>query len=204
MVLTAQEYFERPESIPVDGRVAAEIEHPTVPVDDPSAPVYRRIVESQAEQFLRFRAWLARRSMLRPERIDTAALLEDVRATVEESGTAPVSLFGEGLVGHHYEVRAVVADREGSIVDATVGRSIGAGDFHGYRLWVPEDGEGTFERTGGGSANPDPVIVGVGAALAGVGAGAAGYRVLGVDGEADDGGGRSDGQPDDRGELGEE
>lgn len=100
MVLSAQRYFEDPSTIPVDRRVASEIEDPTVPIDDPSAPVYEEILERQASQFLGFRAWLGRRAMVRPEWIDSRKLLADVRAVVEAFGTATLSLFNESLYGH--------------------------------------------------------------------------------------------------------
>lgn len=100
MVLTAQHYYENPAAIPVDRSLASEIEDPTVPVDDPAAPVYDDIVQLQADQFLRFRAWLGRRAMLHPDWIDTAAILRDVRSVIDAFGTAAVSLFNERLFGH--------------------------------------------------------------------------------------------------------
>lgn len=100
MVLTAQQYFEDPSSIPVDRRVASEIEDPTVPIEDPATPVYDGIVERQAAQYLRFRAWLGRRAMVRPEWIDASRLLGDVRSVVEAFGTATLSLFDDDLSGH--------------------------------------------------------------------------------------------------------
>lgn len=100
MVLTAQRYFERPEMIPVDRRLASEIDDPTVPVDDPSTPVYDEIVRRQADQFLHFQVWLGRRAMLYPDWIDTAAVLRDVRSVVEAFGTAAIMLFNGSQFAH--------------------------------------------------------------------------------------------------------
>lgn len=100
MVLTAQHYYEDPTAIPVDTRVASEIEDPTAPVDDPATPVYDGIVEAQADQFLRFRAWLGRRAMVHPNWLDTAAVLRDLGSVIDAFGTAAVSLFNERLLGH--------------------------------------------------------------------------------------------------------
>lgn len=100
MALAAQRYFEDPERIPVDRPTASDIELPTVPVEEPSAPVYEDILELQAAQYLRVRAWLGRRSMLFPERLDAEQLLRDVRSVVGTFGTATVTLFDESLYGH--------------------------------------------------------------------------------------------------------
>lgn len=100
MVLTAQRYFESPESIPVDRTVASEIDDPTVPVRSPEAPVYEAILRGQARQFLKFRAWLGRRAMLYPDRIDTRQVLQDVQSVVDRFGTATLSLFDDSLSGH--------------------------------------------------------------------------------------------------------
>lgn len=100
MVLTAQDYFERPDTIPVDRPTASDIEDPTVPVEEPSAPVYEAIVDTQASQFLKFRAWLGRRALLYPDWIDAEAVLADVRAVVESLGTAAVILFDGSLYSH--------------------------------------------------------------------------------------------------------
>ncbi len=113
MVLTAQGYFERPETIPVDRRVASEIEDPTVPVEEPTAPVYEEITRRQAEQYLEFRAWLGRRAMLHPEWIDMRRLLDDVRSVVATFGTATLSLFDEDLFGHQVLAYGFEQDGDG-------------------------------------------------------------------------------------------
>lgn len=109
MVLSAQRYFEQPETIPVDRPTASDIEDPTVPIDRPEAPVYADIVDLQAAQFLRFRAWLGRRAILHPNWIDTRAVVDDVRSVVEADGTASLLLFNDSLYGHQvlaYDSRA--------------------------------------------------------------------------------------------------
>ena len=100
MALTAQRYYERPGAIPVDRPSASEIEHPTVPIEEPTAPVYDEIVGAQAEQFLRFRAWLGRRAMLHPEWIDAGAILRDVEAVLDSYGTAALTVFDGTLYSH--------------------------------------------------------------------------------------------------------
>lgn len=100
MSLTAQQYFERPATIPVDRPVASEIEHPTAPLDAPETPVYDAIHHTQADQFLRFRSWVARRAMLAPDWIDLAAVLRDVEAVVSSHGTASLLVFDRHLFGH--------------------------------------------------------------------------------------------------------
>jgi hypothetical protein len=118
MALTAQQYFDRPETIPVDRRVASEIENPTVPLEEPAAPVYETIVDLQAAQFLRFRAWLGRRAMLHPEWIDTGAMLRDVESVVGAFGTATLTLFDGTLSGH--QVLAYGFDRRDDGVSVAV------------------------------------------------------------------------------------
>ncbi|QZP39502.1 hypothetical protein [Halobaculum magnesiiphilum] len=107
MVLSAQAYFEDPESIPVDEEIASEIAGPTVPFESPDAPVYEEIVRRQADQFLRFRPWLARRAILRPEWLDQTAVIDDVRSVVEATGSASVVLFGDSLLAHQVLVHRV-------------------------------------------------------------------------------------------------
>lgn len=100
MVLTAQRYFERPETIPVDRASAAEIEDPTVPIGAPETPVYDEIVRRQADQFLRFRVWLGRRALLYRNWIDTGAVLSDVMSVIDAFGTAPLLLFNDTQLSH--------------------------------------------------------------------------------------------------------
>lgn len=100
MVLATQQYFEQPETIPLDTESASSILYPTEPLDEPDAPVYRHIVALQTEQFLRFRAWLGRRAMLWPDRIDVAAQLADVRSVIDTFGTAAVTVLTSGQSGH--------------------------------------------------------------------------------------------------------
>lgn len=100
MVLAAQKYYEDPDIIPVDRALARDIDHPAVPLDDPDAPVYDDILRLQTTQFLRFRAWLARRAMLYPHRIDARAVLDDITAVIDTFGTAAVTVFSEARAGH--------------------------------------------------------------------------------------------------------
>jgi hypothetical protein len=114
MALTAQRYFEDPEAIPVDRRLASEIEVPTVPVERPEAPVYEEIVQRQADQFLRLRAFLGRRVFLYRDWLDTAAVLRDVREVVETFGSAALVLFNDTQFSH--QVLAYDFEAKGSEV----------------------------------------------------------------------------------------
>lgn len=100
MTLAAQAYHRDPKSIPVDRPRAAGIEHPTEPLDSPEAPVYDEIVARQADQFLRFRSWIARLAILRPAWLDQAAVLRDVRGVVDATGSASVVVFDDSLTAH--------------------------------------------------------------------------------------------------------
>ena len=100
MSLTAQRYFENPETIPVDRHLASEIEAPTVPMGRPEAPVYEEIVQRQADQFLKFRAFLGRRVFIYRHWLDTEAVLRDVRDVIETFGTATLILFNETRLSH--------------------------------------------------------------------------------------------------------
>jgi len=100
MILSAQRYFDRPETMPVDRPTASDIEVPTVPLDDPAAPVYDDIVTSQAEQYFRFRSWVGRQAVVYADRIDMAQLLDHVRSVVETTGKASLFLFDGSLSGH--------------------------------------------------------------------------------------------------------
>ncbi len=111
MCLTAQAYHEEPQTIPMGRETAAAIAHPTEPLESPTAPVYEDIVSLQAAQFLQFRAWLGRRAMLWPDRINVEAQLRDVRAVIDTFGTAAVTILSDQLSGH--QVLAYdYADRE--------------------------------------------------------------------------------------------
>ncbi len=100
MILSAQRYFDRPETMPVDRPTASDIEVPTVPLDDPAAPVYDDIVTSQAEQYFRFRSWVGRQAVVYADRIDTAQLLDHIRSVIETTGKASLFLFDGSLNGH--------------------------------------------------------------------------------------------------------
>lgn len=114
MVLTAQRYFEDPDAIPIDKRVASEIQDPTEPLDGAETPIYDEILERQTGQFLDFRVWLGRRAMFYPGWLDTDATLADVESVVETYGTAAVTVFNDTLYGH--QVLAYDVRREGNRV----------------------------------------------------------------------------------------
>lgn len=115
MVLSAQQYFEQPGSIPVNRPTASDIETPTIPIEEPEAPVYDDIVESQASQYLRFRSWLGRRALFYRDRIDTRAVLSDLQRAVETFGTAAAILYNDTQFSHQVLVYDITK-RDGDIV----------------------------------------------------------------------------------------
>lgn len=94
MVFAAQQYYDRPETVPLDRSVASELTHPEAPVDQPStAPVGREIDLFHVTQFLNFDAWIGRRAMLRPSWIDYERQLDALTTAVDVTGTAGITLF---------------------------------------------------------------------------------------------------------------
>lgn len=102
MVFAAQRYFEEPGAVPLDRERAREFTNPSDPLDDPGrAPVGEDIDHFQNTQFLDFRAWLGRRAVFRPRWIDYASQLEDLRAVIDEYGTAGVTLVNTETRSSH-------------------------------------------------------------------------------------------------------
>lgn len=94
MVFTAQQYFERPETIPFDVDAAHELSHPETPTDDPgSGPVADEIDLYQTSQALNLHAWFGRRNLLTPQWIDYERQLANLTAVVDDRGTAGITVF---------------------------------------------------------------------------------------------------------------
>jgi hypothetical protein len=94
MVFTAQQYFERPETIPFDAGSASEIAHPEAPTDDPDvAPVGDEVDLYQTSQALNLHAWFGRRNLLTPQWIDYERQLANLSAVVGDRGTAGITVF---------------------------------------------------------------------------------------------------------------
>ncbi|WP_220173661.1 hypothetical protein, partial [Halopelagius longus] len=92
MIFTAQELFERPESLPADADAAADLHSPEVTLSDGETTVGRRIDRYQSSQILDVYAWLGRRRMLTPAKIDYTAEMSALTACVDAFGTATVTL----------------------------------------------------------------------------------------------------------------
>ncbi|WP_115863889.1 hypothetical protein [Halorussus litoreus] len=89
-------------------------------------------------------------------------------------GRYDITVVGEADAD--YALRALVADAEGTRLDARPSTSIGAGEVHRYAAEVPKSGTGSIERatgrSGGSSWRRRLGAVGVGAGAAAVAAGA--------------------------------
>lgn len=121
IALAAQNYYEQPEQIPLDRERSSEFLDPTEPIEDPrEAPVYQDVVRLQASQFLQFRAWLGRRLMLFPNRIDYERQVDALQAMLDRYGTASISVFDGPTSGHQvlaYNVEDVNREVEISVYD---------------------------------------------------------------------------------------
>lgn len=94
MVFTAQQYFERPDTMPFDTDTASEISHPETPVENPdSGPVADEIDLYQTSQALNLYSWFGRRNLLTPQWIDYDRQLAHLTAVVDDSGTAGITIF---------------------------------------------------------------------------------------------------------------
>ena len=117
MVLTGQRYYEKPEAIPVDAQTASDIPDPTVPAEEPRAPVYDEIVNRQADQFLKFRVWVGRKAMLYRQWLDTTALLGDVQSVIDRFGTAGLTLFNDTRYSHQVLAHEFTEDEDGVSIE---------------------------------------------------------------------------------------
>jgi hypothetical protein len=102
MVFAAQQYFERPETIPLEISSAAEITNPSEPLDDPgSAPVGEEIDLYHVTQYLNPHAWIGRRKINWPTTLDYRRQLADLLAVVDEYGSAGITIFEAGARQSH-------------------------------------------------------------------------------------------------------
>lgn len=116
MVFSAQRYFERPETIPLDRMRASDLEHPAEPVDDPEYnPVLDEIEHFHRTQFLDFYSWLGRRATVRPSWINYENQLRDVRAVLEGFGTAGITLVDQTTRNQHQVLVYDVRDRSDAV-----------------------------------------------------------------------------------------
>jgi len=102
MVFAAQQYFEEPDSIPLDREVASEFDHPEAPVEDrATGPVAAEIDHYHITQFFDLHSWLGRRAILRPDWIDYERQLDRIAAVVDEFGTAGITVFNSQTRASH-------------------------------------------------------------------------------------------------------
>ncbi|WP_306052478.1 hypothetical protein [Natronococcus wangiae] len=103
MAATAQWYFEEPAVVPVDRDSTSEIVHVDDPLEDGSATPVRDDIELfHRAQFLNADSWLRRWPLLRPERIDYRSQERELRATIDEFGSAGVTISGDNVLKGHY------------------------------------------------------------------------------------------------------
>lgn len=90
------------------------------------------------------------------------------------AGTYGIDVYADDATD--YELRALVADADGPIVDETLAGSLDAGTCRSYAMEVPDDGAGQLGRAG--TARVNPVVIGGTGVAVGIGAGVVGYRAL--------------------------
>ncbi|MFC4357653.1 hypothetical protein ACFO0N_06785 [Halobium salinum] len=153
MTYAAQRYFERPEQVPLDRESASEFRHPEAPAGDPERdPVAQDVDVFQTSQLLDPYAWVGRRDLLNPHRIDYRAHLDAVTAAVDTFGSASISLMNSATYVAH-EVLVYDYAREGSatrlsVYDPNFGARFYADDWWRGRLSlrVDPDADAPVER----------------------------------------------------------
>jgi hypothetical protein len=102
MTYAAQRYYERPDAVPLGREHASRFGHPEAPSrDDSRDPVSQDVDVYQTAQLLDPYAWIGRRDLLSPRRIDYGRHLAAVRAAVDAFGTASVSLLNSTTYAAH-------------------------------------------------------------------------------------------------------
>jgi hypothetical protein len=93
MTFAAQRYFETPGDLPDGVDTAAQVTDPEIPLGSEEGPIGDLIDRYQTKQILDIYAWLGRRRMLRPKRIDYESELAALVAVLDEFGTAGLTLI---------------------------------------------------------------------------------------------------------------
>ena len=101
MVFAAQQYFERPETIPRGFANASVIEHPEAPLAVPETPVLDTIVDYHTAQYLNFYAWFGRYALSNPDWIDYEEQLHGLTTALDTHGTAGITLTSSASVRSH-------------------------------------------------------------------------------------------------------
>ncbi|WP_126661822.1 hypothetical protein [Haloterrigena salifodinae] len=102
MAAVAQWYAEVPAAVPVDRDSTSEITQIDVPVDRSATPVRDDIERFHRSQFTDVDSWVQRLPLLRPERIDYRSQARELRAAIDEYGSAGVTITGANVVEGHY------------------------------------------------------------------------------------------------------
>lgn len=101
MVFAAQQYFERPGTLPGGFESASEVVHPDAPLSVPETPVLDDVVSYHTAQYLDFYAWFGRYALTRPAWIDPEEELRGLTAAVDRYGTAGITLVSSTSVRSH-------------------------------------------------------------------------------------------------------
>ena len=103
MVAAAQWYCEEPTAVPLERDSASEIGHVNEPLeDDAAAPVRDDIERFHRQQFLDAESWLRRWALLSPDWIDYETQARELRAAIDEFGSAGITISGEDVLNGHY------------------------------------------------------------------------------------------------------
>lgn len=155
MVFAAQQYFERPDSIPGGFEYASDVMDPYAPRTSDRTPVLDEIIDYHTAQYLDLHAWLGRYALLDPSLIDYEAQIADLIAMIDTFGTAGITVFSEDSLRSH-QILVYDYERRPDRVDLV------AYDPN-YRAEVYDRFTYTIEvDTSGGSPVPDPIEYGAG------------------------------------------
>lgn len=103
MVAVAQWYCEEPTAVPLERDSASEIAHVNEPLeDDAAAPVRDDVERFHRQQFLDAESWLRRWALLDPGWIDYETQERELRAAIDEFGSAGITISGEDVLNGHY------------------------------------------------------------------------------------------------------
>lgn len=134
MVFAAQQYFERPETLPAGFEHAGEITHPEAPLSIPETPVLDDVVDYHTAQYLDFYAWFGRYALAEPEWIDYDEQLRELTAAIDRHGTAGVTLVSRTSVRSHQVLAYGYERRPGRVSIAVYDPNYVAAT---YDAWTP-------------------------------------------------------------------
>lgn len=156
MTYAAQRYFERPDEVPLGRPSASAFSHPEVPVDEPGkGPVATDVDALQTSQLLDPNAWIGRRGLLAPELIDLDRQLGNLRAVLDDYGTAGITLVDSSSARSHQVLAYDARRRNGRTAVAIYDPNQPASDYaDGPRtLTLGRDVGGTPDDADGAAGN---------------------------------------------------